>query len=152
ILALFEGRFEEARALISNALDLAERGRRLFTRRPSDLVHPEPGLFEVPPRDFVEVQQTYLVHREQGRLEEVVEETERTVKDLPTIALLRFLVADLYCKLGRKDEAQTILDRFAETDFYIWVDNDKLAGWCLLAEVCSSLDDSTHASRLYELL
>src|SRR5262249_51607378 len=36
--------------------------------------------------------------------------------------------------------------------FYIWVDNDKLAGWCLLAEVCSVLDDSTHASTLYELL
>jgi DNA-binding SARP family transcriptional activator len=129
ILALFEGRFEEARALILNALDLADRSRRIFTRR-----------------------QTYFVHREKGRLEEVVDETERAVEELPTVALLRFLVADLYCRLGRKKEAQAILDRFAETDFYIWVDNDKLAGWCLLAEVCSALDDSTHASRLYELL
>src|SRR5262249_51089802 len=152
ILALFEGRFEEASALILGSLDLAERGRRILTRRRTDLVHGENGLFEVSPRDFVEVQQTYLVHREKGRLEEVVEETERAVEELLTIALLRFLVADLYCRLGRKEEAQAILDRFAETDFYIWVDNDKLAGWCLLAEVCSSLDDSTHASRLYELL
>jgi DNA-binding SARP family transcriptional activator len=152
ILALFEGRFEEARALILNALDLAERGRRNFTRRQPHLVHREQGLFEVARRDFVEVQQTYLVHREKGLLEEVVEETERSVEELPTVALLRFLVADLYCRLGRKKEAQAILDRFAETDFYIWVDNDKLAGWCLLAEVCSSLDDSTHASTLYELL
>jgi DNA-binding SARP family transcriptional activator/tetratricopeptide (TPR) repeat protein len=152
ILALFEGRFEEARALVLNALDLAERGRRLFTRRQTYLVHREQGLFEVRPRDFVEVQQTYLVHRETGLLDEVVEETERSVEEMPTVALLRFLVADLYCRLGRKKEAQAILDRFAETDFYIWVDNDKLAGWCLLAEVCSALDDSTHASRLYELL
>ncbi len=129
-----------------------ERLRRILTRRQTYLVHQEQGLFDVPPRDFVEVQQTYLVHREKGLLEEVVEETERSVEEMPTVALLRFLVADLYCRLGRKEEAQAILDRFAETDFYIWVDNDKLAGWCLLAEVCSSLDDSTHASRLYELL
>src|SRR5262249_104104 len=141
ILALFEGRFEEARALISNALDLAERGRRMFT-----------SPFEVPRRDFVEVQQTYIVHREKGRLEEIVEETERSVEELQTVALLRFLVADLYCRLGRTEEAHAILDQFAETEFYIWVDNDKLAGWCLLAEVCSVLDDSTHASTLYELL
>jgi len=124
ILALFAGRFDEAKQ----------------------------GLFEVPVRDFVEVQQTYLIYREKGLVAEVVEETERSIKELPTIALLRFLVADLYCRLGRNEEAQAILNRFAETDFYIWVDNDKLAGWCLLAEVCSSLDDSTHASRLYELL
>ncbi|PWU24809.1 MAG: hypothetical protein C5B48_04470, partial [Candidatus Rokuibacteriota bacterium] len=124
ILALFAGRLEEAKQ----------------------------GLLEVPPRDFVEVQQTYFVHRETGLLEEVVEETERSVEEMPTIALLRFLVADLYSRLGQNQEAQAILDRFAETDFYIWVDNDKLAGWCLLAEVCSSLEDSTHASRLYELL
>jgi DNA-binding SARP family transcriptional activator len=124
IMALFAGRFEEAKQ----------------------------GLLEIPPRDFVEVQQTYFVHRETGLLEEVVEETERSVEEMPTVALLRFLVADLYCRLGRNEESQAILDRFAETDFYIWVDNDKLAGWCLLAEVCSFLDDSTHASRLYELL
>jgi len=152
ILALFEGRFEEAGALISNALDLAERGRRIFTRRQAHLVHREKDRFEVLQRDFVEVQQTYLVYRETGLVEEVVDETERSVDELQTVALLRFLVADLYCRVGRKEDAQAILDRFAETDFYIWVDNDKLAGWCLLAEVCSSLDDSTHASRLYELL
>jgi eukaryotic-like serine/threonine-protein kinase len=152
ILALLEGRFEEASALILNALDLAERGRRIFTRRQTDLVHREQGPFEVARRDFVEVQQTYLVHRETGLREEVVEETERSVEELPTVALLRFLVADLYCRVRRKEEAQAILDRFAETDFDIWVDNDKLAGWCLLGEVCSSLEDSTHASRLYELL
>jgi DNA-binding SARP family transcriptional activator len=152
ILALFEGRFEEASALISNASDLAERGRRMFTRRQSDLVHREQGLSEPPARDFVEVQQTYLVQREKGLREEVVEETERSVEEMPTIALLWVLAADLYCRVGQREEAQAILDRFAETDFYIWVDNDKLAGWCLLAEVCSSLGDPTHASRLYELL
>lgn len=147
ILALFEGRFEEARALISNALDLAERGRRIFTRRQTYVASPGAGW-----RDFVEVQQNYLVHREKGLLEEVIEETERSIEELPTVALLRFLVADLYCSVGRKEDAQAILDRFAATDFDIWVDNDKLAGWCLLAEVSSSLDHPTHASRLYELL
>jgi DNA-binding SARP family transcriptional activator len=151
ILALFEGRLEEASALISNASDFAERRRRIFTRRQIDLVR-EQDLFEVPSRDFVEIQQTYLLQREKGTLEEIVEETERSVEEIPTVALLRFLVADLYCRLGRKEEAQAILDRFAETDFYIWVDNDKLAGWCLLAETCSALDNPAHASRLYELL
>jgi tetratricopeptide (TPR) repeat protein len=152
ILALFEGRFEEAKALISNALDLAAQGRRMFTPGHTHLVHPEQGGLEVPPRDFVGVQQHFLVNREQGLLEEVAAETERSAKEMPTVALLRFLVTDLYCRVGRKKEAQAFLDRFAETDFYIWVDNDKLAGWCLLAEACSSLDDPTHASRLYELL
>jgi tetratricopeptide (TPR) repeat protein len=152
ILALFEGRFEEAKALTWNAVDLAERSRRLFARHPTSLVAREQGVLEVRRRDFVEVQQTYIVHREKGRLEDVVEETERSVEEMPTVALLSFLVADLYCRLGRNEEAQAILDRFAETDFDIWVDNDKLAGWCLLAEVCSALDDSTHAPRLYELL
>jgi DNA-binding SARP family transcriptional activator len=152
ILALFEGRFEEARALISNALDLAEHSRRMFTRRQTYHVHREQGRLEVPPRDFVGVQQHFLVHREQGLLEEVAAETERSAEEMPTVALLGFLVADLYCRVGRKKEAQAFLARFAKTDFYIWVDNDKLAGWCLLAEVCSSLDDPTHAPRLYELL
>jgi tetratricopeptide (TPR) repeat protein len=123
----------------------------MVTHRQTDRVL-EQGRLDVPPRDFVEVQQNCLVHREKGRLEKVVAETERAVNELPTVALLRFLVADLYCRVGRREEAQGILDRFAETDFYIWVDNDKLAGWCLLAEVCASLDDATHASRLYELL
>jgi DNA-binding SARP family transcriptional activator len=152
ILALFEGRFEEASALISHAGDLAERGRRTFTRGRTDHERREQDRSEIPQRDFVAVQQTYLVHRERGLPEEIVEETERSVEEMPTVALLRFLVADLYCSVGRKEEAQAILDQFAETGFYIWVDNDKLAGWCLLAEVCASLDDATHASRLYELL
>jgi DNA-binding SARP family transcriptional activator len=147
ILALFEGRFEEARALTLNALDLAER-----SRRQTHLVRREQGVAEVRQRDFVEVQQTYLVHREKGDLGDVVLEIERSVEEIPTVALLSFLVADLYCRLGRNEEAQAIVDRFAETDFYIWVDNDKLAGWCLLAEVCSALDDSRRAPRLYELL
>jgi predicted ATPase/DNA-binding SARP family transcriptional activator len=131
ILALFEGRFEEARALVTKTHELA------------------PGRAD---RRINVHLQTFLLHREQGRVEEVIEETERFVKEMPTIDVLRCFVADLYGELGRKAEARAILSSFAETDFGVRVDNDKLAGWCLLVEVCAALGDSAYAWRLYELL
>ena len=133
ILALFEGRFEEAERLIPETFELAQTMR----------THLPLGAFTF---------QRILLHREQGRLGRILEDTERASRKMRTVDVDRCFRADLYSELGRNAEARMILDDFAEIDFEVNVENDKLLGWCLLAEVCSSLGDSTRASRLYELL
>jgi tetratricopeptide (TPR) repeat protein len=92
-----------------------------------------------------------MVHREQGRLGEVIGEMERAVEEMP-LDVFRCVVANLYSELGRGDDARAVLDGLAEIDFDVQPDNDKLFGWSLLAEVCSFLNDSVHAPRLYALL
>jgi eukaryotic-like serine/threonine-protein kinase len=134
ILALFEGRFDAARELISQAAD--ETGRMMRA-------HIRIGSFKA---------QMVFLHREQGDLEQVVEEAERCVREWPTISVFKCMLASVYTELGRQAEAQAILSDFAQIDFDILTDNDKLFGWCLLAEVAHSLGERAHASSLYELI
>jgi eukaryotic-like serine/threonine-protein kinase len=133
ILALFEGRFDTARELIPQTFEIASFGH----------AHMPLGSFRF---------QTVLLHREQGNLEEVVEEAERAVGEWPTMNVFECVLADVYSKLGREAQARTILNGITEIDFDILLDNDKLFGWCLLCEVSSALGESEHSSRLYALL
>jgi DNA-binding SARP family transcriptional activator/tetratricopeptide (TPR) repeat protein len=132
ILALFVGDFDGARESIPNAFELAGTMRQYM------------------PLGSVRGQ-TFMLHREQGQLGEVIEETERTVEEMP-VDMFRCIVANLYSELGREDDARAALEGLAEIDFDVQPDNDKLFGWSLLAEVCSFLGDSVHAPRLYALL
>jgi tetratricopeptide (TPR) repeat protein len=133
ILALFEGDFETARESVPRGFELARTMRS----------HMPLGSVRV---------QVYVLYREQGQLEEVIETTEGAVEEMATVAVMRCIVANLYAELGREDDARAVLESFAEIDFDVRPDNDKLFGWSFLAEVCSSLGDSEHAPTLYALL
>jgi DNA-binding SARP family transcriptional activator/tetratricopeptide (TPR) repeat protein len=133
ILALFEGRFEVAsRELIPNAFEI---GRTMRAHMPR-------GSFRV---------QLFLLHREQGRIDSCVVTAEE-MREWPTINAFECFIAAAYIEAGRQADARAILKRLAGIDFDILLDNDKMWGWSLLAEVSAALGEAAHASRLYELL
>jgi hypothetical protein len=80
-----------------------------------------------------------------------VEDTERAFGEMP-VDILACYFARLYAEVGRTAEARALVEDLAEIDFDLKPYNDKLVGWCVLAEVCSSLSESGHAARLHELL
>jgi DNA-binding SARP family transcriptional activator len=133
ILALFEGRFDEAERLIPKALEFAQTMR----------IHMPVSAYRI---------QMGALRREQGRPDEVLAEMELEVEESTTIDSDRCNLADLYTHAGREAEAREVVEGLAGDDFDIRVDNDKIFGWCLLAEICFLLKDGRHASRLYELL
>ena len=76
----------------------------------------------------------------------------RTVEEMPTITVFQCLLGNLCALSGDDGEARTILDSLARSRFDILPDNDKLPGWCLLAELCLEVRHATHASTVYQLL
>jgi tetratricopeptide (TPR) repeat protein len=63
------------------------------------------------------------------------------------------LVAHLYARLERAEEATALLHELMQRDLSDWhVDEEWLLSICLLAETCALVDDSGPAARLYELL
>ena len=135
ILALFEGRFDEARATIPNAFALAGTMRAFL-----------------PAASFAG--QRFMLHKEQGQLAELTTETEDVLEKIEALRVnvFRCIVANLYAELGRTDDARAAVDELAAIDFVVRVANDRVFSWCLLAEVCSSLRNLAYARRLYELL
>ena len=133
ILALLRGDFDEARAAAPQTFELA---KTMHARLPH-------GSY---------VGQMFLLHREQGRVDELVDMAEQLTEAMPTMDAFRCILASVYTLLGREAEARALLKSLAERDFDVRVDNDKLFGWSLLAEVCSSLGETEHATRLYALL
>lgn len=135
MLALFEGRFDEAATFIDASQTIWEAAQR------SDI-----GTFSYRV-------QIYFLRREQGRLDEVEGLVERSIAEYPTRLLFRCLLPHLYAELGRTADAKGALDSIAGGDFAdLFMDNDWLLGLSLLAEVVGPLRDVRRAAVLYELL
>jgi hypothetical protein len=133
-LALFEGRFEEAEQLASRALTLGERAQSADAQVSFRL-------------------QTYALRREQGRLDEVEEAIRRSVDDFPWYPMFRSILADVWVRLDRKDEAGRLFEELARDRFaFLPRDSQWLFGIALLAEVARALDEAGAAAVLYELL
>ena len=133
ILALFHGDFERAEEAIPTSIELAQRMR----------AHLSALSFRL---------QSTMYQREHGRFDEGIEVMERAVERSPSLSAFRCILASLYADRGRDGEARSIVEFLSQTTFDLLPDNDKLFGWSLLGEVCQTIDDSTHASTLYELL
>jgi class 3 adenylate cyclase/tetratricopeptide (TPR) repeat protein len=133
MLALLEGKFEEAEGVIRDALEL---GRHVQTANPQ-------MAFDL---------QMYALRREQGRLSEVVEVVERAVDDYPAYPVWRYVLADVFTQLERKDDARDALDLLAAQGFSIDVEMQWLFSLNLLPEVCRYLDDVERAEILHERL
>ena len=134
MFALAEGRFAEGEQLAHDALMQGQRAE----------VQNALQFFGV---------QTFLLHRERGRLADLEAGVRSFVEQYPLLPIWRCGLAFLCAELGRAADAQRELDRLAADDF---ADLPHDANWlpsvALLAEVCSFVGDAAHARRLYELL
>jgi tetratricopeptide (TPR) repeat protein len=134
VLALLEGRFVEAEQLVSRALMLGQRAQSMDAEVSYRL-------------------QTYALRREQDRIDEIEETIVRSVDGFPWYPMFRSVVADVWVRLGRLGEARPLFEELARDRFaFLPRDSQWLFGLTLLADVARSLEDTTSAADLYELL
>ena len=132
-LALFEGRFEEAERAIVEALEVGLPVQSANAQLAFDL-------------------QMYALRREQGRLEEVVEVVEQAVEEYPAYPVWRYVLADVFAELGRRDDAGAALDAHAADDYPMYLEMQWLYALGLLADVCRYLEAGPEAATVYRLL
>jgi tetratricopeptide (TPR) repeat protein len=133
-LALFEGRFTEAEALIEEALTLGERAQG------SDAVMS----YRI---------QRFALHREQGELERMEAVISRSIEEYPRRPMFRCMLAVLYSETGRDERAKAVFEELASDDFAALPSrNEWLFSMGFLAEVAHALGDAKRAASMYELL
>ena len=133
MLALMEGRLEEAEWLISETFAIGERAATWNAS-----VSQRMGLF--------------VLRREQGRLAELDDPTS-SVHEYP--ALLRFAcaLAHLHSQLGHTEEARATFDALLTRDLeHEHRDAEWLFSLSLLPDPCAFLGDEAAAARLHRLL
>jgi DNA-binding SARP family transcriptional activator len=134
-LAMAEGRFAEAEALIEETATVGERAQ---SRRAAAVARTLP---------------LFLLRREQGRLAETEREILGPGHEFSGPLVRGSVLAHIHARLERRDEAQAALDELMSRDLSNWhVDEEWLMAICLLAETCVLLEDAEHAAPLYELL
>ena len=134
VLALLEGRFDEAEELITEARSIGERAYSWSVSVNCAL-------------------KLYILRREQARVAEVERMALRAVTDYPTYPIWRCVFANILAELGSTAEARTEFDALAMDDFGgIPFDEEWDVSLCLLAETAARLGDGARAARLYELL
>jgi DNA-binding SARP family transcriptional activator/tetratricopeptide (TPR) repeat protein len=133
--ALFEGRFEEAERLIGQAREFGERS----------LSWNAGVAFGVA---------LYMLHREEGRLEEAMELVTRSAREFPDYELWESALASVAAMLGLEAESRRRFEALAIDDFagLPFDPNGWLVGMGFLAETARCLADAASASVLYEML
>jgi DNA-binding SARP family transcriptional activator len=97
--------------------------------------------------------QTLLVRREQGRLDELVDEVGRFAERYPEIVDWRCARASIHANLGREAQARRELDALACADFSDFLrDASWLPNLVTLCEVAVLVGDVPRARLLYTLL
>jgi hypothetical protein len=133
-LALFQGRFDHARALVDEALTLGERAQR----RDAVLSHRL---------------QLFLLDREVGGDAEIEALISDAASEFPTRPVLRCALAYIHADLGELGRTQAAIDDLAANDFAaIQRDNEYLFALAFLADAVNTLGDTGAAAVLYDLL
>ena len=133
-LALSQGRFTEASELIERAAVIGERVQAWSARAARKM-------------------QLFLLRREHGRLDGFVRHVRDDSDELPSPLVHRAILAQVYARLERTEEAEAVLHELTRRDLSDWhVDEEWLVSICLLAETCAILGDTGPVARLYELL
>jgi len=133
-LALLEGRFADAEALIESALRFGA------SSVPWDAVV------------FSRVQ-LFALRSEDRRLTEMEPAIRRSAAEFPTRPLFRCLLARLFAELGEEDQARSVFEPLAADRFAgIPVNNDLLLSLSHLAEVAWFLRDADRGALLHGLL
>ena len=133
-LALFQGRFDDARALIDRALTLGERAQR----RDAVLSH--------------RLQQ-FLLSRETGGDTDVETLIDDAVSSFPTRPTFRCVLAYIHAELGDMSRAKNDVHDLAAGDFaVVQRDNEYLFSLAVVADAVEMLDDVHAAAVLYDRL
>lgn len=134
VLALQDGRFDEAEQLIAETAEVGSQAQAWDARAAR--------LFQL-----------FVLRREQGRLAELEEELRQAPGDFPGYRSLRCMLLAVLCDVGRLDEARALFDQFADGDFAGFPrDNEWLFALTLLAEAADALEDRDRSGVLYEQL
>jgi tetratricopeptide (TPR) repeat protein len=134
MVALWEGHFEEAEALIAETREL---GARAYSWN-ADVS------FRV---------QQFLLRRAQGRLAEVEPAIAQAVHLYPALHRFTGMLAHIHAELGHERPARDALARAIGHDLRLeYVDEEWLFAVNTLPDVCAFLRDDAAALRLYELL
>ena len=129
MMALLEGRLDEAETFASEAYEL---GQRVLPWN-AGVVH---GL------------QLYTARWQQGRLAEIEDLVRTSAERYPTYRIWRAVFAHLTAALGLTDEAADALEALAADDFALLpFDETWLVSMCLLAETASALEDRERTRR-----
>jgi DNA-binding SARP family transcriptional activator len=134
MLALASGRLTEATELVPQALALGERAQ------------PDAAI----PVYWLQRYSLYDFHGDPDELEPAIREL---VSQYPARPAFRCVLAHLYARLGRTDDARRAFDEFAADHFAaLPLDMEWLYGMSLLAETTVLLGDAESADILYGLL
>ncbi len=134
MLALHEGRLDDAERLVPAALELGGRAEAVLAAAAYSI-------------------QLYLLRREQGRAETALEPLARVAAESVARPFFRCALAALHTDLGRMAEARQVFEELAPNRFGIVPrDNEWLLAAAFLIETCRALDDVTRATQLYDEL
>jgi tetratricopeptide (TPR) repeat protein len=134
MLALMEGRLEEAEQLISNTLAVGERAESW-----NAVVSQRLALF--------------VLRRAQGRLAELEDAIRRSIHEYPSLLRFRCALAHLYGELERDGDARATFEALLSRDLAReHVDAEWLFAVCMLADPCARLGDHEAAGKLYSML
>ncbi|MEA2353448.1 MAG: eukaryotic-like serine/threonine-protein kinase [Thermoleophilaceae bacterium] len=134
MVALLEGRLEDAEHLIDETLAEGERAESW-----NAAVSHRIALF--------------VLRREQGRLAELEGTVARSIHEYPALFRFRTAQVHLYGELGREADARAAFDAVLAHDLANeYVDAEWLFSMCMLADPCAFLGDEEAAARLYSLL
>jgi tetratricopeptide (TPR) repeat protein len=133
MLALLQGRYEEADRLITDALHLGERAHPMDAAVAHRI-------------------QTFVLLRDRGRVEEVEAVIRRSVEQYPWYPMFRCVLALLYAETGRPEPSAELAEALIAEDVALPVDTQWLFGVSLLAEAIAVLGDERRAAVLYRLI
>lgn len=133
-LAVLQGRYDEAAALIPQATAVGQRAEQAMS-----VIY---SLFE-----------RYMIARDQGNAESLLDELLAAAARFPTYTVVQALIADAYTQAGRHADARAALRRLAASDFTEIPRNDEwLFAMTILADVACELAEALPAAVLYDLL
>jgi DNA-binding SARP family transcriptional activator len=134
MVALIEGRFDDAEQLIADTFAIGQRAEQW-----SAAVSHRLALF--------------TLRRAQGRLAEIEELIRRSVLEFPSLPRFPSALAHLYAELGRERDARATLHMLLERDL---AQEHRDAEWLftvsMLAKPCAVLGERAAAERLHSLL
>jgi DNA-binding SARP family transcriptional activator/tetratricopeptide (TPR) repeat protein len=134
LLALVDGRFNEAERLIRETRSVGERALRWSAAVTYGL-------------------QLYALRREQQRLDEVEQLVRSSAAENPTYPIWRCALASMLAELGSTDDARGELGALAADGFSgIPFDEEWEVSLCLLGETAARLGERGHAALLHGLL
>ena len=131
MLALHEGRYDDAEILMARALELGGTAQQTEAAT-AHAIH------------------QLILHRERGRPADAYDELASVAAASPARPFFRAALAALCAELGRDAEARRLLEELAPNGFEIVPrDNEWLLAAHYLAETCCALGDVTRAAVLY---